>query len=244
MTRWASLCALLLLGTAASASAQSIPAPPAPALTRGSPPAAVETTTPAWVLMDLPSNGSLYSVLETIQPDMVSNRIEGGGLYAGTAAHIGAHGSTWTQTLFRVGDINLSDPDGSGTPLAIPGVLELERIDVNSGIMGVDVNAPGLVVNLTPRRPSSTWIRRDRSGVRTVRLAGGEQRPHATGDRTPQFVRERHRPPQRPSSRAPWRRLRRHIPWRDEVRARRHDGAARRDDLRLCAPGLHEVAAR
>ena len=61
--------------------------------------------------------------------------------------------------LFRVGDINISDPDGSGTPLALPGVLEWERVDVNTGIMGVEVNAPGMVLNLAPRRPSRTWIR-------------------------------------------------------------------------------------
>ena len=101
----------------------------------------------------------LYSLLETIHPEVVSNRIEGGGMYPSSPAHIGAHGSSWTQTLFRVGDINISDPDGSGTPLALPGVLEWDRVDVNTGMMGVEVNAPGMVLNLAPRRPSRTWIR-------------------------------------------------------------------------------------
>ncbi len=127
-------------------------APPPPSAT-------LETTLPAWVLMDMPSSGSLYSLLEAIQPEVISNRIEGGGMYTGTPARIGAHGSSWTQTLFRVGDINISDPDGSGTPLALPGVLEWDRVDVTTAVMGVDVNAPGTVVNMTPRRPSSTWLR-------------------------------------------------------------------------------------
>ena len=150
------VCALMCLGGAVAATAQPAPAPVLP---ETSPSVVIEATIPAWVLMDMPSSGSLYSLLETIHPEVVSNRIEGGGMYPGTPAHIGAHGSTWTQTLFRVGDINISDPDGSGTPLALPGVLEWDRVEVNTGIMGVEVNAPGLVLNLTPRRPSSTWIR-------------------------------------------------------------------------------------
>ncbi len=150
------VCALLALSVAASAQAQQAPpsAPLEPAR-----PLIIETTMPAWVLMDMPSSGSLYSLLETIHPEVVSNRIEGGGMYPGSAAHLGAHGSTWTQTMFRVGDINISDPDGSGTPLALPGVLEWDRVDVNTGLMGVETNAPGMVLNLTPRRPSRTWIR-------------------------------------------------------------------------------------
>ena len=122
-------------------------------------PVVIEATTPAWVLMDLPSSGTLYSLLETVNPEVISNRIEGGGMYPSSPAHIGAHGSSWTQTLFRVGDINITDPDGSGTPLVFPGVLEWERVEVNTGMMGVEVNAPGMVLNLAPRRPSRTWIR-------------------------------------------------------------------------------------
>src|SRR6478609_379089 len=148
--------ALFAVGWTAPATAQSIPAPAVAETPR---PIIIETTLPAWALRDLPSSGTIFSLLETVHPDVVSNRIEGGGMYPGSPAHIGAHGSSWTQTLFRVGDINISDPDGSGTPMALPGVLEWDRVDVNTGIMGVETNAPGMVLNLSPRRPSSTWIR-------------------------------------------------------------------------------------
>ena len=146
----------LCVGWAVPAHAQSIPAA---AIAEAPRPIIIESTLPAWALRDLPSSGTIFSLLETVYPDVVSNRIEGGGMYPGSPAHIGAHGSSWTQTMFRVGDINISDPDGSGTPLALPGVLEWERIDVNTGLMGVEVNAPGMVLNLAPRRPSRTWIR-------------------------------------------------------------------------------------
>jgi hypothetical protein len=165
------VCSLSWLGVAAVASAQS--APGAPPVEEKARPISVETTLPAWVLRDMPSSGTIYSLLETIHPEVVSNRIEGGGMYPGSPAHIGAHGSTWTQTLFRVGDINISDPDGSGTPLAVPGILEWERVDVNTGIMGVDVNAPGMVLNLTPRRPTREWIRQFDAVAGPPELQGG-----------------------------------------------------------------------
>ena len=80
-------------------------------------------------------------------------------MYAGTAARIGAHGSSWTQTLFRVGDINISAPDGSGTPLALPGVLEWDSVDVNTGIVrhrgeharhGGEPHAPPAIKHVVP----------------------------------------------------------------------------------------------
>ena len=71
------VCALLALGVAASAQAQQAP-PPVPL--EPARPLIIETTMPAWVLMDMPSSGSLYSLLETIHPEVVSNRIEGGGM--------------------------------------------------------------------------------------------------------------------------------------------------------------------
>ena len=37
-------------------------------------------------------------------------------------ARVGAHGSTWTQTIFRVGDADITSLSGTGAPLLIPGV--------------------------------------------------------------------------------------------------------------------------
>lgn len=114
---------------------------------------------PSAALADLPASSNLYSILETIEGDVISDRMDTGGLGTGQPMKIGAHGSSWTQTQFRIGDINITDPSGSGTPLFMPGVLEWERVDVYTGLMPIDVNAPGLALTLTPRRPSKTWTR-------------------------------------------------------------------------------------
>lgn len=116
-----------------------------------------EITTQA--LEDLPGSSNLYQLLETIQSDLISDRMDTGGLGMGQPAKIGAHGSSWTQTMFRIGDVNITDPTGNGSPMFMPGVMEWERVDIYTGLMPIDVNAPGLAIRLTPKRPSKTWTR-------------------------------------------------------------------------------------
>ncbi len=149
------VCTLLLAASlGAAASAQT---PASPPLERERPMLSSEITTQA--LEDLPGSSNLYQILETIQGDLISDRMDTGGLGMGQPAKIGAHGSSWTQTQFRLGDINITDPAGNGSPMFMPGVLEWERVDVYTGLMPIDINAPGLAITLTPKRPSKTWMR-------------------------------------------------------------------------------------
>src|SRR6185436_8698643 len=97
----------------------------------------------------LPSSANLFSLLDTVVPDVI----------AGSASRVGAHGSTWTQTLFRVGDADVTNPRGTGAPLLIPGVKEWEQVNVATGLMPMDVSAPGMAVTLAPRRPAASWVR-------------------------------------------------------------------------------------
>ena len=138
--------------------AAQTPAPAAAPAPAREPPGLV-TSIPEVALMDLPSSSDLYSLLETMQADLISDRMDTGGLGMAQPARIGAHDSTWTQTQFRIGDIGITDPSGSGTPLMMPGVQEWERVDIQTGLMPVDVNAPGLAITLMPRRPTAEWTR-------------------------------------------------------------------------------------
>jgi hypothetical protein len=118
------------------------------------------STFTAPVLADLPTGGSLYSVFDTMPAEVISDRADTGGLFTGEAARVGSHGSSWTQTLFRLGDADITNPDGGGTPMLVPSVYAWERVDVTTGLMPIEVNAPGMAVTLVPRRPSATWTRR------------------------------------------------------------------------------------
>jgi len=112
-------------------------------------------------LADLPSSGgNLFTLLDTVIPELISDRVDSGGLNVGDSARIGAHGSSWTQTLFRVDGVDITGGDGSGAPLLLPGVVMWDRVDVSTGLLPIDINAPGLAVSLAPRRPADAWTGR------------------------------------------------------------------------------------
>lgn len=120
----------------------------------GAPSLGSTITAPA--LADLPTGGSLYSILDTVPAEVISDRIDTGGLFTGEAARVGSHGSSWTQTLFRLGDADISSP-GGGTPLLVPGLHAWDRVEIATGLMPIELNAPGMAVSLVPRTPSASW---------------------------------------------------------------------------------------
>jgi len=134
---------------------------------------ALEHVIPIDVLADLPSGDNLPSFLGSVVPEFIPDRLDTGGVSTGEAARLGAHGSSWTQTQYRLGDVDITDPDGSGTPLFVPGVLEWQRVSVATGLKALDVNAVGPAVSLTPREPSSTWVRRFEGSLGPSALSAG-----------------------------------------------------------------------
>jgi hypothetical protein len=108
-------------------------------------------------LRDLPSSRTVWSVLETAEATAILDRIEGAGLYAGEAGLLGIHGSSWTQTGYRLGGMDVTDPGRIGTPVIHPDFLALAAVEVVSGLAPVEVGPPGPMVVLVPRRPGSRW---------------------------------------------------------------------------------------
>ena len=123
----------------------------------------------------LPAPGNLFSLLDTAVPDVIADRIDTGGLSAGEPARLGAHGSTWTQTVFRLGDIDITDPSGTGAPLLLPGVDAWEHVDVATGLIPIDRSAPGLAISLIPRMPGAEWSS-------TIAVTGSPPDLNARGD--------------------------------------------------------------
>ena len=88
-------CAAVLTVTGATAQGQSQTEPLA------SP--ALQHSIPFDVLADLPSSDNLPSLLGAVLPELIPDRLDTGGISTGEAARLGAHGSTWTQTQYRLG---------------------------------------------------------------------------------------------------------------------------------------------
>src|SRR6266571_7652502 len=110
-------------------------------------------------LGDLPSGGNLFTLLDTVVPEVITDRVDTGGLTTGSAARIGAHGSSWTQAVFRLDGVDITSADGTGAPLLLPGIVAWDHVDVATGLMPIDINAPGLAISLAPRRPTAEWTR-------------------------------------------------------------------------------------
>jgi hypothetical protein len=109
-------------------------------------------------LRDLPLGENLYSLGETIQPEVIADRFSSAGLNVGAPARLGAFLASWSQTSFRIGDVDVSDPTGRGASLLFPEILFWRHVEVSTGMMPDSLSAPGLAFTLEPRRPTSTWV--------------------------------------------------------------------------------------
>jgi len=104
----------------------------------------------------LPSSNNLFQLLETVEGETISDRFYGGGLNTGRNALDGAFLSSWQQTQFFVGDVNVTAPNG-GTPFFFPTLMFWNRADVATAMMPIDMNAPGLAISMQPSPPGSSW---------------------------------------------------------------------------------------
>ena len=109
------------------------------------------------VLRDLPLGDNIYALLETTQAEVISDRFNSGGLNVGGPSRLGGFLGSWSQTQFRIGELDVSDPNGSGEALLFPEVMPWQRVRVDTGLMPASINTPGLAVTLQPRSPSAAW---------------------------------------------------------------------------------------
>lgn len=142
------VAAVLVISTSARVSAQTPP---------GSVGDTVATTLSRSALEDLPSSGTIGGLLETTIPEIISDRIEGGGLTAGSESHIGARGSSWTQTAFQFGDLDFTDPGILGASLLFLDPAMLDAVEITTAMMPIEQSAPGVIVRMTPKRPAPAW---------------------------------------------------------------------------------------
>ena len=140
-----------------------IAAMPTAAAAQASPPAGGDgpfvANLPDAMLRDLPASSNLFPLLETTDANVTSDRFYGGGLNFGRAARVGAFMSSWTQTQYRVGDVDVTAPDGSGAPFLFPTLPLWERVTVTTAFMPAGFGAPGLGVSFEPKMPAGAWTR-------------------------------------------------------------------------------------
>ena len=125
-------------------------------------------------LRDLPSTDNLFSLLETTQPEVVSDRFSG-SVNLAEPARLGVFLTSWTQTTFLVDGVDVTSADRGG-PLFVPPALTWQGVQVTSGVFPVDVSGPGLLVALDPLRPPSSWQASGAGAGSGERLVAGRGR--------------------------------------------------------------------
>jgi hypothetical protein len=121
----------------------------------GAPKAAAQDVYPVELFRDLPS-ANVFALLEAAQPEVTTDRFNSGGLNAGDPDRVSAFLASWSQTQYRLGDVQISSPV-DGTPMLFPDLAWFERITVSTGVMPADANATGLAIGLAPRAPTERW---------------------------------------------------------------------------------------
>ena len=117
----------------------------------------IDTTLTRAALDDLPSGGTVGGLLETTVPEIISDRIDGGGLSVGSAARLGARGSPWSQTAFQLGELDLTDAGASGRSLLFLDPSMFESLGLSTGMMTIERAAPGLSIRADLVRPAGRW---------------------------------------------------------------------------------------
>jgi hypothetical protein len=137
--------------------APGVPSPaadePRPVAPTPSPSPSDQTT----LARDLPSSRNVWSFLETAEPMAVVDRIDGAGLYLGTPGRFSIRGASWTQNVFLLDGVDLTDPRNGGTPLFLPDIDMLEAVETTSELAPVEDAAPGVTMGLVPREPAPSW---------------------------------------------------------------------------------------
>jgi hypothetical protein len=121
-------------------------------------------------LYHLSTARNIWVLLESQASGVVTDRIDIGGIKSETPAHFGGHGSSWTQNMYYLNGLNITDPYSGGMPLSYPDYDSFDGLRVSSAVHPSDIGSPGIAVFMTPRQGGD-------------KLEGGAQ-VYYEGDRT------------------------------------------------------------
>ena len=130
---------------------------------------------PEW-LADLPSGRTVWSLLDTAHPFVISDRMDNGGLWSARPSKLGGSGPSWSQTQFRLDGLDVTDMRDGGAPAIYPDLGLFDAVQVETARLGLDTAGPGLAVSLIPKRPGEMW---GGTGEAFVTPGGWQQDPPA-----------------------------------------------------------------
>ena len=126
----------------------------------------------------LPQSNGVYGLIERSDPLVITDRMEGGGTYP-EPQRLGASGASWTQTTFKLGDADITDPDRTGFAMLYPNLDALEAVSAATAGDPSRHLRSGTAVTLVPRMPASKW--HAHPAVRSLAAGVSVREPAARG---------------------------------------------------------------
>ena len=107
-------------------------------------------------LSRLPHAATVSTVLETLEPFAVTDRIDVAGVESATDPLWSVRGSSWTQNRILVDGLDVTDPAG-GSSLLYPDVPFFEEISLVTSGNPPAIAGPGAELHLSTRAPPSSY---------------------------------------------------------------------------------------
>lgn len=119
---------------------------------------AARTVISAAQIERLPTGLSLNSLLENQDSVATTNRIDVGGMGEATPVLFSSRGaSSWTQNVYLLNGLDITEPYAGGTPLIVPDVLSLRFTSLFNAAAPIQALTPGAYFDLTPREGTSVF---------------------------------------------------------------------------------------
>lgn len=122
-------------------------------------------TLTATIWLRLAHGDTAFDLLETIVPLTFAAQMNTGGTITGTPLLVGANSSSWTQTTYSLGSVDVTEPGRGGVPLLYPDLAFIDRVDVATAVLPASQRTYAPQIVLSPRAGGSTWQRTVAGGM-------------------------------------------------------------------------------
>jgi len=104
-----------------------------------------------------PTASGLWAGVIDHVPGVISNAVDVGGSEAGQQSSFSSRGGSNQQNVYALNGANTTDPHALGASSIYYSVNSFEEIGVSTGAHDVEVQAPGVVLNMVSKTGSNDW---------------------------------------------------------------------------------------